>query len=129
MATPPPGLIIRYLDCGASVIKESYEDYPGAGFGPIAAGCFEISAEQYEIRRAEIQGQAGQAKAAMLAVDDQTAADAAAQAAALTLVDGPVTDDSFPEGTPLVDGTMAVDTKNGRVYVRLAGEWKSAALV
>lgn len=120
MSTPPE-LITRYLDCGTSVIKESVE---GAGFGPITNGCTQITYERYVIRLAEIRGEVGETRAAMIAADEQ----AAAEAAAMLVTDGPVTDADFPEGTTLVDGAMGVDAKNGRIYVRLAGEWKSAAL-
>jgi len=44
----------------------------------------------------------------------------------LRLVTGPVSDSSFTH-TP-VDGTMAVDTANKRLYVRVGGAWLSTAL-
>jgi Pectate lyase superfamily protein len=44
----------------------------------------------------------------------------------LRLVAGPVTDGSFTH-TP-VDGTLAVDSTNKRLYVRVGGVWRSTAL-
>lgn len=41
-------------------------------------------------------------------------------------VSGPVTDRSFAKAPP--DGTIAVDTANKRLYVRIAGRWRSAPL-
>ncbi|MFE0463492.1 glycosyl hydrolase family 28-related protein [Kitasatospora sp. NPDC058965] len=44
----------------------------------------------------------------------------------LRLVAGPVSDASFTH--PPLDGTMAVDTTDNRLYVRVGGAWRSAAL-
>lgn len=44
----------------------------------------------------------------------------------LRLVAGPVSDTSFKH--PPVDGTMAVDKTNNKLYVRVNGAWRSAAL-
>lgn len=129
MGTPPPGLVTRYFDCGSSVGKESYEDYPGAGFGPLQEGCFEIDYDTYVIRLAEIRGEVGQMKAAFVAADEEAAAAAAQEAAAMPMVEGPVTDDNFPGPRKPIDGSMAVDTVSGRLYVRLGGQWRSSALV
>ncbi|WP_433258040.1 glycosyl hydrolase family 28-related protein [Streptosporangium sp. CA-135522] len=44
----------------------------------------------------------------------------------LRLVAGPVSDSSFTR--PPVDGTLAVDSTNNRLYVRVGGRWRSTAL-
>ncbi|WP_283843899.1 glycosyl hydrolase family 28-related protein [Kitasatospora humi] len=44
----------------------------------------------------------------------------------LRLVAGPVSDASFPH--PPLDGTMAVDTLDNRLYVRVGGVWRWSAL-
>jgi hypothetical protein len=44
----------------------------------------------------------------------------------LRLVAGPVSDASFPH--PPLDGTMAVDTVDSRLYVRVGGAWRWTAL-
>jgi hypothetical protein len=44
----------------------------------------------------------------------------------LRLVAGPVSDASFPH--PPLDGTMAVDTVDNRLYVRVGGAWRWSAL-
>ena len=126
MSTPPTVLWI-YYDCGGSVGRQG-TDGPPSTLPPIPDGCTAITEEEYFARTHGLRAEVTEAKAAMVAADEQAEAQRVAEAKALTLVDGPVTDASFPEGTPLVDGTFAVDAKNGRLYVRLAGKWKSAAL-
>lgn len=42
------------------------------------------------------------------------------------LVSGPVTDAAFDIPPP--DGTIAVDTANKRLYVRIGGSWKYSSL-
>jgi hypothetical protein len=44
----------------------------------------------------------------------------------LRLVAGPVSDASFTH--PPLDGTMAVDTADNRLYVRVGGVWRWSAL-
>lgn len=121
----PPELITRYLDFGTSVAKQSVE---GSVFGPVPEGAFEITYEQYLVRLDEIHGVVHELKTALFAADEESAAAAAQEASAIPLVNGPVTDDSYPGPRPPIDGSIAVDTVSGRLYVRVGGVWRSSAL-
>jgi len=41
---------------------------------------------------------------------------------------GPISDADFPPGTPIADGTLAVDTASSKLFVRVGGRWKSVGL-
>jgi len=41
---------------------------------------------------------------------------------------GPLSDADFPPGAAIPDGTLAVDTLNSSLLVRVGGHWKSVAL-
>lgn len=41
---------------------------------------------------------------------------------------GAISDADFPEGAPVPDGTLAVDTSNSKLFVRVHGVWKSVSL-
>lgn len=50
------------------------------------------------------------------------------EAGPVKLVAGAVTDASFPAVRPPASGTIAVDTTNNRLYAKVGGTWKYAAL-
>lgn len=127
MTTDIPPIHWIYYDCDGSVGRQG-SDGPPSTWPTVPAGCTEITKEEYEARASQLRAEVAEAKAALVAADEEAAAAAAQEAAAMPLVAGPVTDDNFPGPRAPIDGSMAVDTESGRLYVRVAGEWKSSAL-